>query len=114
MIYKAIQQISAVFISEKRDAFKKAVLIEYPRKDIYSIAFVTRETGGEVKERLDPETVSVFLPSTPNPTTGFLLFVPKTDIIDLDMSVEESLKLIISGGTIIPDYKNNILKNSNE
>ena len=103
-IYNAIQQISKVFISEKREVFKKAVLIEYPRKGIYSIGFVTRDTGGEVKEKIDEDGVSIFLPSTPNPTTGFVLFVPKKDLIELDMSIEESLKLIISFGAILPEY----------
>jgi len=103
-IYNAIQQISRVFISEKREVFKKAVLIEYPRKGIYSIGFVTRDTGGEVREKIDEDGVSIFLPSTPNPTTGFVLFVPKKDLIELDMSIEESLKLIISFGAVLPEY----------
>lgn len=102
-IYNAIQQISKAFISEKREVFKKAVLLEYPRKGIYSIGFVTLDTGGEVKEKIDGDMVSIFLPSTPNPTTGFLLFVPKKDIIELDMNIEDSLKLIISAGTVLPE-----------
>jgi len=101
-IYMAIQQISNAFLSEKREVFKKAILIEYPRKGIYSIGFFTQDTRGEVQERLDRDVVSVFLPTTPNPTSGFLLFVPKTDIIELDMSIEEALKLVISGGAIVP------------
>lgn len=103
-IYNATQQISKAFISEKREVFKKAVLIEYPRKGIYSIGFVTRDTGGEVKEKIDEDGVSIFLPSTPNPTTGFVLFVPKKDLIELDMSIEDSLKLIISFGAVLPEY----------
>jgi len=103
-IYNATQQISKAFISEKREVFKKAVLVEYPRKGIYSIGFVTRDTGGEVKEKLDEDGVSIFLPSTPNPTTGFVLFVPKKDLIELDMSIEDSLKLIISFGAVLPEY----------
>ena len=106
-IYHAIQQIAAVFISEKREAFRKAVLFEYPRKGIYSIGFVTRDAGGEVKEKVDKEMVSLFLPTTPNPTSGYLLFVPKEDIIELDMPIEESLKLIISGGAVLPETGNN-------
>ncbi len=102
-VYEAFKQISGVFIAEKREVFTKAVLIEYPRKGVFSIVFVTRETGGEVKEKLNQETVSVFLPSTPNPTTGYLLFVPKNEIIELDMTIEESMKLIISGGAVIPE-----------
>ena len=101
-IYLAIQQISKAFLSEKREVFKKAVLIEYPRKGIYSIVFFTQDTKGEIQEKLPKDVVSVFLPTTPNPTSGFLLFVPKSDIINLSMSIEEALKLVISGGAIIP------------
>ena len=103
-VYNATQQISRAFISEKREVFKKAVLIEYPRKGIYSIGFLTRDTGGEVKEKIEEDTVSIFLPSTPNPTTGFILFVPKKDLVELDMSIEDSLKLIISFGAVLPEY----------
>lgn len=109
-IYHAIQQIAAVFITEKREAFRKAVLFEYPRKGVYSIGFVTRDTGGEVQDKLEKDMVSLFLPTTPNPTSGYLLFVPKEDIIELDMPIEESLKLIISGGAVLPDKINNIDK----
>ena len=110
-VYEAFKQISGVFIAEKREVFTKAVLIEYPRKGLYSIVFMTREAGGEIKEKLNNEMVSVFLPSTPNPTTGYLLFVPKNEIIELEMTIEESMKLIISGGAIIPEP---IIKNKSE
>lgn len=102
-IYRAIQQISNAFFSERREVFKKAVLIEYPRKGVYSLGFLTQDTKGEVQERLDQDMLSVFLPTTPNPTSGFLLFVPKRDVIELSMSIEEALKLVISGGVITPD-----------
>lgn len=104
-IYVAIQQISNAFFSEKREVFKKAVLIEYPRRGIYSIGFFTQDTRGEVQDRLDTDVVSVFLPTTPNPTSGFLLFVPKSDVMELDMSIEEALKLVISGGAIVPSSR---------
>lgn len=99
-IYIAIKQISNAFLSEKREVFKKAVLIEYPRKGIHSIGFFTQDTKGEVQERLNKDVVSVFLPTTPNPTSGFLLFVPKSEVVELDMTIEEALKLVISGGAI--------------
>ena len=99
-VYKAVQQISEAVFSGRQEVFKNAVLIEYPRKGVYSIAIMTADTGGVVQEALPEDTLSVFLPTTPNPTSGFLLFVPKKDIIELDISVEEALKLIISGGTI--------------
>ncbi len=99
-IYIAIREISEAILSEKREIFKKAVLIEYPRKGLYSIAFFTQDTKGPVQESLPKDVVSVFLPTTPNPTSGYLLFVPKTKILELDMSVEDALKLVISGGSI--------------
>lgn len=100
-IYIAIQQISNAFLSEKQEIFKKAVLIEYPCKGIYSIGFFTQDTKGEVQDRLNQDVVSGFLPTTPNATSGFLLFVPKTAVIELDMPIEEALKLVISGGAIV-------------
>ena len=101
-VYLTIQQISHAFFGEKREVFKKAVLFEYPRPGIYSIGFFTQDTKGEVQNRLDEDVVSIFLPTTPNPTSGFLLFVPKKDIIELQISVEDALKLVISGGAIVP------------
>jgi len=99
-IYIAIREISEAILSEKREVFKKAVLIEYPRKGLYSIAFFTQDTKGPVQEAIQEDVVSVFLPTTPNPTSGYLLFVPKTDIMELKMPVEDALKLVISGGSI--------------
>lgn len=99
-IYIAIREISEAVLSEKREVFKKAVLIEYPRKGLYSIAFFTQDTKGPVQDILKKDVVSVFVPTTPNPTSGYLLFVPKTNIMDLEMTVEDALKLVISGGSI--------------
>lgn len=100
-IYSAIQQIIQAIFSSRREVFKHAVLIEYPRKGIYSIGFYTQDTRGEVQNRLSEDVVSVFLPTTPNPTSGFLLFVPKKEVIQLTMPIEEALKLVISGGAIV-------------
>jgi uncharacterized membrane protein len=100
-IYSAIQQIIQAIFSNKREVFKHAVLIEYPRRGIYSIGFYTQDTKGEVQERVSDDVVSVFLPTTPNPTSGFLLFVPKKEVIPLSMSIEDALKLVISGGAIV-------------
>ena len=111
-IYSAIQQILEAFISERSEVFKKAVLIEYPRKGIYSIAFVTQDTRGLIQKEIKSDVVSVFLPTTPNPTSGFLLFVPKKDAKELNLSVEEALKLIISGGAITPKPGGIDVKNS--
>lgn len=99
-IYIAIQEISEAIFSEKRELFKKAVLIEYPRKGCYSIAFFTQDTKGKIQDTLEDDVVSIFIPTTPNPTSGFLLFIPKKDVKNLDMTVEDALKLVISGGSI--------------
>ncbi len=101
-VYGAIKQISHAFFSTKREVFKKPILFEYPRKGIYSIGFYTQDTRGVVQDALDVDVVSIFLPTTPNPTSGFLLFVPKAEITELDLSIEEALKLVISGGAIVP------------
>lgn len=106
-IYLAIKQISKAFLTEQREVFRNAVLIEYPRKGVYSIAFYTKKVKGEIQEKLENDLVSVFVPTTPNPTSGYLLFIPSTDVITLDMSIEEALKLVISGGVVVPDEGNN-------
>lgn len=101
-IYSAVKQILETVLAQQSQAFSEAVLIEYPRKGLWAIAFITAGTSGEVKERLEDETVNVFLPTTPNPTSGFLLFVPKKDAVPLDMTVEEAIKMVISGGMVTP------------
>lgn len=101
-IYIAVQQISQALLSEKRAAFQRAVLIEYPRKGLYCIGFLTSNVPKELEEKLHTKAVSVFVPTTPNPTSGFLLLVPREEIVLLDMNIEEALKLVISGGTVMP------------
>ncbi|MBN1541367.1 DUF502 domain-containing protein [candidate division KSB1 bacterium] len=101
-IYGTFQQISQAFLSDHSEVFKRAALIEYPRKGIYSIGFITQDTKGVVQQKVDKDLVSVFLPTTPNPTSGYLLFVPKAEVILLNITVEEALKLVISGGAIVP------------
>ena len=106
-LYKALKQIFETVLSNKSDVFKKVALIEYPRRGLWSIVFISSEKQSEVNHRLEQpasETIAVFLPSTPNPTTGFLMYVPRTDVIELSMSVEEAAKLIISAGLVTPDY----------
>ena len=103
-VYKAIKQITETF-SNTDSAYQKVVLIEYPRKDIYAIGFMTGETKGEIMERQKIEMVNVFVPTTPNPTSGFLLFIPKDDIVELDMSVEDAIKLVVSAGMVVPPRK---------
>lgn len=105
-IYNGLKQIVETVFSQSNKTFEKACLVEYPRQGIWAIAFVSTEARGEVLQRSGaPDLLSVFLPTTPNPTSGFLLFVPKSDVIFLDMDVEEAAKLIISAGLVIPPTK---------
>ncbi len=105
-IYNAIKQIAETVLSQTNSSFQHACLVEYPRKGIWAIAFVSTETKGEVNVRTGDQTVlSVFLPTTPNPTSGFLLFVPKADVVLLDMTVEEAAKLVISAGLVTPPMR---------
>lgn len=104
-IYSAIKQIFETVMASKSDAFKEVVMFEYPRKGIWVLGFVTGKTTGEVQAYTKNETVNVFLPTTPNPTSGFLLFLPKKDVIYMKMSVEEGIKMIVSGGIITPPVK---------
>ena len=101
-VYSAIKQILETVMATQSDAFRQAVLVEYPRKDIWAIGFVTGSTKGEVSENVDKKMVNVFMPTTPNPTSGFLLFFPESDLIFLEMSVEDALKLVVSGGMVVP------------
>jgi uncharacterized membrane protein len=101
-LYKLTKQIFATVLQNQSNAFRQAVLIEYPRRGIWAVAFVTAETQGEISAHLQKETVSVFLPTTPNPTSGFLLFVPREDVKVLDMPVEDAVKLVISAGIVNP------------
>ena len=101
-IYGATKQILETVISTQSDAFREVVLVEYPRRGLWVIGFVTGTTKGEVSRLLSRSSVNVFIPTTPNPTSGFLLFCPVKDIIYLDMSVEEAVKLVVSGGIVSP------------
>ncbi len=104
-LYKGLKQIFQTVLAEQSGSFKQAALIEYPRRGLWSIVFIATETKGEVDHRLpEQDSISVFLPTTPNPTSGFLLFVPRQDVIILDMSVEEAAKMVISAGLVSPDF----------
>lgn len=104
-IYGALKQIFETVLSQSQNSFREVALIEYPRRGVYSIAFVTTAAKGEIQARADAEMVSVFLPTTPNPTSGFLLFVPRSDVIPLKMSVEDAAKMVISAGLVAPEYR---------
>ncbi|TYC58695.1 DUF502 domain-containing protein [Rhodobacterales bacterium] len=105
-IYSGLKQIFETVLDQRGDSFTKAALVEYPRRGLWAIVFISTETRGEVAKRLrdKAETVSVFLPTTPNPTSGFLLFVPREDVVELTMSVEDAAKLVISAGLVSPAY----------
>ena len=101
-IYNSVKQVSDTLFSSNGKAFRQAVLVQYPRQGSWTIAFVTGKPGGEVAEHLQGDWVSVYVPTTPNPTSGFFLMMPRADVIDLKMSVDEALKYVISMGVVGP------------
>jgi len=109
-LYGAIKQIFETVFANQSEAFREVIMIEYPRKGMWVIGFLTGKSKGEVQEKTKNNTVNVFVPTTPNPTSGFLLFVPEKDIIRMDMSVEEGLKLVVSAGIVTPDKMEKLQK----
>jgi uncharacterized membrane protein len=101
-IYNSVKQVSDTLFSTNGNAFREAVLVQYPRQGSWTIAFVTGRPGGEVAERLPGDYVSVYVPTTPNPTSGFFLMMPRSDMLELKMSVDEALKYVISMGVVGP------------
>ena len=104
-IYGAIKQIMETVMSTNSDSFREVVLVEYPRKGIWVIGFVTCETKGEVQSLTKDKVINIFVPTTPNPTSGFLLFIPQKDLVYMDMKVEDAVKMVISGGIVTPKIK---------
>ncbi len=111
LIYKGIKEMSTAFIGERKTAFNRVVLIEYPRKGIFSIGFLTSDYKGEVQKKAKSNLISVFVPTTPNPTSGMFILVPVEEAIPLDMSVADGMKLIISGGAVQLPFKTNEKQN---
>ena len=103
-IYSATKNFAEIVFSGSGQSFKKVLLIEYPRKGIYSLAFQTSSELGEVQERVGEDLVCTFVPTTPNPTSGYIIVLPKKDIIELDMEVEQALKMIMSLGVVVPSW----------
>ena len=101
-IYGTAQQLSKTLFAEQREFFKKTVLVPFPSPGMWRIGFYVQDVRGEIQEALQREVVSVFVPSTPNPTGGFLVFFPKSEVIELEMPIEDALNLVISGGTVVP------------
>ena len=104
-LYSSVKQVSDTLFSSSGQAFRKALLVQYPRQGSWTIAFLTGQPGGDVANYLTGEYVSVYVPTTPNPTSGFFLMMPRADVIELDMNVDEALKYIISMGVVPPENR---------
>ena len=103
-VYRTVKQIVDTFSAQKRNVFEKVVMVEYPAPGSFVLGFLTNRANGEVQGRTDDEMWTVFVPTTPNPTSGFLIFYQKKNVIEMDMSVSEAMKLIISGGSVVPPW----------
>jgi len=103
-VYSSVKHFAEIVFSKDGTSFKKVLLIEYPRKGLYSLCFLTSENPREVQKRTADDVVTVFMPTTPNPTSGFMLFVPRKDVIELDMPIDDALKMIISLGVVVPKW----------
>ena len=101
-VYTSVKKVSDTLFSSNGNAFRKAMLIQYPRAGSWTIAFLTGAPGGEVARHLKADYVSVYVPTTPNPTSGFFLMLPRADVIELDMSVDQALTYVISMGAVVP------------
>jgi len=110
-IYSSVKQVSDTLFSDSGNAFRKALLVQFPREGSWTIAFQTGNPGGDVANHLQGDYVSVYVPTTPNPTGGYFLMMPRADVIELDMSVDEALKYIISMGVVSPAGKPKIKMN---
>ena len=104
-VYSGAKQVAETMFSEGGQAFKKVLLVPYPRKGVWSLAFQTATDVGEVQAKTSSEVVCAFVPTTPNPTSGFIVMVPREDVIELDMSVDAALRMIISLGVVVPEWQ---------
>ena len=104
-VYRAVQQVRDVFISRGGAVFQRVCLVEYPREGMITVAFVTSHEQGVVQQETGKEMVAVFVPTTPNPTSGYLVYLPPSEVKEIDISVEEAMKLIVSGGAYSPEYR---------
>jgi uncharacterized membrane protein len=103
-IYGGAKKVSETLLSDQGQAFRKVLLVEYPRRGIWSLAFLTAAQLGEVQAKTGKEVACVFVPTTPNPTSGFIIMVPRDEIVVLDMSVDEAFRMIVSLGVVVPDW----------
>ncbi|WP_395007349.1 DUF502 domain-containing protein [Undibacterium sp.] len=113
-IYSSVKQVSDTLFSSSGNAFSKALLIQYPREGSWTIAFLTGKPSGDVAKHLGDDVISVYVPTTPNPTSGFFLMIPKKDTIELDMSVETALKYVVSMGVVAPEVAEKIAVQTNQ
>ena len=104
-IYGGVKRLSETVLVGDNQAFRKVLLVEYPRKGVWTLAFQTSEPVGEVQERTSKDVVTVFVPTTPNPTSGFIVLIPRDEVIEMDMKVEDALRMIISLGVVNPDAR---------
>lgn len=102
IIYSGVKQLLEAFFVQKTAAFRRVALLEYPRRGVYVIGFITGESRGEVQRKTDKNMINVFVPTTPNPTSGFYVLIPEDELVALDMTIEDAFKLIISGGIFTP------------
>ena len=101
-IYSAVKRFAEIVLADSAQSFSKVLLIEYPRRGLYSLSFQTSQNLGEIQGKTGEDLVCVFVPTTPNPTSGLILMVPEQDVIELDMGVEDALKMVISLGVVVP------------
>jgi uncharacterized membrane protein len=113
-IYSAVKRFVEIILSDSTQSFTRVLLIEYPRKGLYSLSFQTSQNLGEIQDKTGEDVVCVFIPTTPNPTSGLILMVPEEDVIELDMNVEDALKMVISLGVVVPDADEDKEKNNLE
>jgi uncharacterized membrane protein len=104
-VYSSVKQVVATFGSQNRNLFSRVVLVQYPRAGVWTLGFLTSKTQAEAQARAGKELWAVFVPTSPNPTSGFVLFLPPQEITELDMSVGDGMKMVISGGAVVPSFK---------
>jgi uncharacterized membrane protein len=104
-VYGGVKQVAETMLSPNAKAFRKVLLIEYPRKGIWSIAFQTSGPLDEVQARTEKDVIGVFVATTPNPTSGFIMLVPREDVVELDMTVDEAMRMVISLGVLVPEWR---------
>ena len=111
-VYNSVKQVSDTLFSPNGNAFRQALLVRYPHRDSWTIAFLTGQPGGDIVNHLSGSYVSVYVPTTPNPTSGFFLMMPAHDVVELDMTVDEALKYIISMGVVAPPPNHRVITNT--